>query len=681
MRDEYDRNRLEYLYSQFKSHEKFTLKIKTHVEVPQGNTGDSAKEMAKINVDLCRIRANLDEFKEKSKKVQEEWAISSNGILSMSANALRKVEIFTRDDIEKLEDKLLQLRGHLPSKDNNGPPGDISSSEDGSDTSDTDQDPFAHERSPHRPRKPIAQTHLRSASKGGKRIDYSSTGDSVSSTVLSESIDELIRSYGAKNVPSPFFLPATTYRDPGKVQHGVERNDARTKRQGLGPETVSDLSMAKSDKMTENSESFYGCRALDPNTMATELRTNSTLSSSISSSEQTSSGVGSAKYQESYGSREITESAQQVNSEKQSQRSWVQFNDSLSMREQPSSSIRGSPRVGSQPPDIKFDFSTPFDRLIRPFERTKRDVARPESAPAGTLKTKPGISDISRAMQQQESMLGQPELQEPVQNDEHPPTRASVSQVSLRDMPQMNTSTMGTDETLTGDYEESEIHTTKDTEYEDRKVRTNTMRDLSEYTDQELEAAQALVDMSRSGTDYSDSQQQGVDHSRTESCFLNETHPSEMPCPSAYQAGAQYGGLQYGGSVFNAAAQYNNHNSMPSGYGSYSQGYAQHYGTAPPYGFSQPPSVMYTMGPHTGPVHPTFYHGSFQQGYQTGGHPHLPHMDHGSHFGAVGSEMGAMNEQSAQEEQRFVRSQRAPEQKGDATMDNSMQANNDPFVG
>lgn len=679
MRADYDRNRLEYLYSQFKSHEMFTLKIKTHDAAPQGKTGDSVKEMSKINIDLCRIRANLDEFKEKSKKVQEEWATSSNGILAMSANALRKVEIFTRDDIEKLEDKLLQLQGHLPSKDNDGLSGETSSSEDGSDSSDTDQDPFAHERSPHRPRKPTAPAHLRSASKGGKRIDYSSTGDSSSSTFLSESIDELIRSHGDKNVPSPFFLPATTYRDPGKGQHGVERNDALTKRQSLGPEMVSDLSMAKSDKMTENSESSYGCQALDPNTMATELRSTSTLSSSITSSNQTSSGVESAQYQESHGPREITESAQQVKSEKKFQRSWVQVNDSVSVPAQPSSSIRGSPSVGSQLINIKFDFSTPMDRLILPFERTKRDVAPPESAPAGKLRTKPGISNISRAMQQQDHIFGQPEPQEPVQNDEHPSTRGNISQVSLRDMTQMNTSAVGTDETLTGDFSESEINTTKHTEDEDRKVRTNAMRDISEYSEQELEAAQALVDMSRSGINYSNSQQQGVDHSHTDSCFPNETHPSEMPCPSAYQGGDQYGGLQYGGPVYNAAAQYNN--TMPYGYASYGQGYAQQYGTAPPYGFSHQPGVMYTMGPHTGPVNPTYYHSSFQQGYQTGGHPHLPQTDQGSLFGAVGSEMHAMNEQSAQEEQKFARNPKAPQQKAGATMDKSMQADNDPFVG
>lgn len=679
MRADYDRNRLEYLYSQFKSHEMFTLKIKTQDAAPQGNTGDSVKEMAKINVDLCRIRANLDEFQEKSKKVQEEWATSSNGILAMSAKALRKVEIFTRNDIEKLEDKLLQLRGHLPSKDNDEPPSEIESSEDGSDSSETDQDPFAHERSPHRPRMPTAPAHLGSASKGGKRIDCSSTGDSSSSTFLSESIDELIRSYSDQSVPSPYFLPATTYRDPGKAQHDVERNEARTKRQSLGPETFSDLVMAKSDKMTENSESSYGCQALDPNTMATELRSTSTLTSSISSANQTPSGVESAKYQESYGSREITEPAQQVKSEKKFQRSWVKINDSVSMPAQPSSSIRGSPRVGGQHTNNKFDFSTPMDRLIRPFQRTKRDVARPESAPAGKLRTKPGISNISRAMKQQDRILGQPVPQEPIQNHEHPLIGGDSSQVFLRNMFQITTSAVGTDETLTGNYKESESDTTKDAEDEDHKVRAKVMRDPLQYSEQEMEAALALIEMSRQGVNDSNSQQQGVDHSHTDNFFPNETHPSQLPGPGGYQGGAYHDALYYDDPVFNAAAQDNN--TMPYGYASHGQGYAQQYGTAPPYGFSQQPGVMYALGPHTGPVHPTYYHGSFQQGHRIGRHPHLPHMDQGSHFGAVGNEMSAMNEQGAQEEQKFIRSQKAPEQKDATTLETSMQANNDPFVG
>lgn len=626
---------------------------------------------------MCCIRSDLDEFKEKSKKVQQEWATSSNGILSVSADALRTIEVHAREKMEKLEDKLLQLQGHLPPKYTDGSQSETASSEDGSDTSETDQDPFAHERSPHRPRMPTAPAYLGSASKGGKRLDRSSIGDSSASTALSDSIGELIRGRLDKNIPSPYFLPATKYRDPGEVQHVVERNDARNKRQSLKPETLSDASMAKSDKMTEHSESSYGCQNLDPNTMATEVRSHSTLSSSMSSFNQTSSGVGSAKHQESYGSREINDTTQQGKSEKTFQRSWVKINDSVSMPAQPSSSIRASPDVGGQPFN---GFSTPMDLLIHPFQRTKRAVERPESAPVSKLKTKPGFSNISRAMKQQTSILGQPWPQEPVQNHEHLSTGSEYAQVTLNNMPQMTTSALGTNETVTGNDKEFERNTSKDTEDEDCKVRTNTMRDLSEYTDQELEAAQALIDMSRSGINFSNPQQQGVDHSHNGSLFPNETHPSEMPGASAHQDGAQYGNMQYGCPVYNAAAHCsssNDNNTMPYGYASYGQGYTQQYGTAPPYGFSHLPGTMYAMGYHAGPVHTSYYHSSFQQGHQTDGHGHLSHIDQSSQPAASGS--GSEGE----EEPKFVRSQKATEQQDGTTaaMDRSAQANNDPFVG
>lgn len=757
MRAQYERDRLGYFYARYKGHELFSIdasidnfkfletQLEKYIAIFEDHNRESLEDKkAKILRYLSKFRNDMNEVQNLWNQVREYGLTSSNPLLHMYVNALREVEINTRSAMELLENEYGRLDRQLPPKESDVSPDKVESSQHGSDTRKTNP------------------SHSRVVAQGGMQAEYSTTSDSYSSTDLSESamaINDRVKN--DVRCPSPYFLPQTTYRDPGKTKHSVERIGDRSKRQSLAAEaTLGGPSVAKADKRagqveqpttiasmhsdevpghdtttkqakasreqykhslnkdgetkklvnldetTEGSESSDGYFIIDPTTMATELRTNSTMSSGISSSSRTQSvsGIGLPKWQDINGWRESIKSSQkQQGSEKKFKKAWVSsVGDSVSMPSQPSSFIRSGRRAGDQPSSNKDNNSgisnnsnsntSDFGSLFggggptQPFQRTKRADARPESTPAGKLKTKPGLSDISGAAREQErNTIAQPLSQRPTMSVDVKKPVAGSSKAA---------------------------ETAKD---EDIKVRMQAaMDDLKRSTMKlkEVDAALALMQMSRMGDNHSNSQQQpqqkqpqGLDPSRTNNVYQQTPQSSAAPGPSSSrQGGTQFygGGLQYGGPVHSAAAvasQYNNttmpYSSVPYGPLLYGQGFAQQNDPALPYGYPRPPHPMYAMGPPPAACYypmgvPSYYHSSFQQGlYQpgaTGGY-----RQGFQQHGAIGSEMQAMNQQGgAQAAQTFVRSQKAREQqkqqqqqkkkKDTANMDKSEGANDNPFV-
>lgn len=285
MRAQYDRDRLGYLYAHFKSYELFPDtaaaeknksrddQIEVYAAALQDHISDPIEDKKiKIHARLLQIRTELEEYKEKSKNVQEEWAISPNQILRMGANALREVEICGRADIEMLENELGDLRGELPPKNIDGSPGRIASGQYGSEMGAQSKSKFplaVNQRAPSIPRSPTVPVHSRSASKLGVRIGKSSTGDESSSTARSDStmaVDDRVQRYLMGSVHSPTFYVPSTYLDATNKQHDMDGIVARAKRQSLNPETLSDLSMVKSDKLPKPAERT-GFAGLDPATL------------------------------------------------------------------------------------------------------------------------------------------------------------------------------------------------------------------------------------------------------------------------------------------------------------------------------------------------------------------------------------------------------------------------------
>lgn len=761
MRLQYERDRLGYFHSRYKGHELFSIdasvddykfleyQLALYTAIFKVDNSDSLEEKkTKIQAYLSQFHIDLNEVQDQWNKVKEKWLTSSNHIHHVDPSTLREVEANTRAGIELLENELDRLQGQLPPKESDGTPG---SSQRGSDMGKTNPQPLVNKPPPTLPTSPTIPVHSRVVPKGGMQVDSSSADDSYSSTDLSESamaINDRLK-HDVRSA-SPFLLPQTTYRDPGKTKHSVERAVDRSTRQSLAPETLSDPSVAKSDKRVEqvqqptigglhpdefpgydptikqekasrkryshspkkdadnkkfdnfdetaeDSDSSQGPVIIDPTTMASELRTNSTMSSSSSSRAQSVSGIGLPKWQDINGWRETIRSSQkQEGNEKKFKKSWFNVNDSLSMPAQPSSFIRTDRRAGDQPSSssnnsITSDFSSLFGAPTQPFQRTKRGVARPESTPVGKLRTKPGLSDISRVAMKQERSIAQPLSQMSSMTHQLPSTGGYLPQGSLSETSQTAPMPIGTKIPLTSSYKESKINTTiKKAEDEDIKVRTQTVIDDLERSTlrlKELNAAHALIQMSRMGdkdSNLQQQQQQGLAHSRTDDIRHKTAQSSEAPGPSGHQDGPQsYGGLQYGGPVHSTTSQYNTMPYGPDSYGhqGYHQGYAQRYDPAQQYGYPQQPHPMYAMGPPADQAGLTYYRSSFQRGHQTAGHRQMPHMDQGPQHGAIGSEMQAMEQQQvAQEEQTFVRSQKAREQKETTNMDKSTEANNNPFV-
>lgn len=136
-RAQYDRDRLDYLYTHCSSHKSFhsppapspqtdtttdtapfllhrdkQIQIYTTALTDRIIDPFTAKKKT-ISSRLARTRHELDEFNDTSAKHRQDWATSSNRILRMAANALREIVVRVEEDLCMLEDELGRLDGVL----------------------------------------------------------------------------------------------------------------------------------------------------------------------------------------------------------------------------------------------------------------------------------------------------------------------------------------------------------------------------------------------------------------------------------------------------------------------------------------------------------------------------------------------------------------------------------------
>ncbi|KAG8163956.1 hypothetical protein KVR01_005874 [Diaporthe batatas] len=142
-RAQYDRDRLEYLYKQFSSHEAFppttsvpTANIKgrdDQIQVYASTLAERVRDPAEdkrraISRRIEAVRAELDEFNERSGRQRQDWATSANRVLRMAGNALCEVVVCAEEDLRMLEDELGRADGRLPPRDGpDGPSGRVTS--------------------------------------------------------------------------------------------------------------------------------------------------------------------------------------------------------------------------------------------------------------------------------------------------------------------------------------------------------------------------------------------------------------------------------------------------------------------------------------------------------------------------------------------------------------------------
>lgn len=141
-RAQYDRDRLEYLYKQFSTHEAFPptasipsanikgrddqIQVYTATLVERVKDPIEDKKRA-INRRIDTIRNELDEFNEKSGRQRQDWATSTNRVLRMAGNALCEVVVCAEEDLRMLEDELGRIDGKLSPRDPDGPAGRVTS--------------------------------------------------------------------------------------------------------------------------------------------------------------------------------------------------------------------------------------------------------------------------------------------------------------------------------------------------------------------------------------------------------------------------------------------------------------------------------------------------------------------------------------------------------------------------
>ncbi|KAJ0124260.1 hypothetical protein J7T55_005598 [Diaporthe amygdali] len=141
-RAQYDRDRLEYLYRHFSTHDAFppTASIPSsgiksrddQIQVYASTLVDRVKDPIEdkkkaVNRRLETIRNELDEFNEISGKQRQDWATSNNRVLRMAGNALCEVVVCAEEDLRMLEDELGRIDGTLAPKDLDGPAGRVTS--------------------------------------------------------------------------------------------------------------------------------------------------------------------------------------------------------------------------------------------------------------------------------------------------------------------------------------------------------------------------------------------------------------------------------------------------------------------------------------------------------------------------------------------------------------------------
>lgn len=192
-RRQYDSDRLVYLQAQFGDYGNFSDQEKDrdeHIQLYSKQLVDRVRDpidvkKTAIQGRIARIKSDLEEYNEKSDRIRQEWATSSNEVLRMGGNALREIVVCAEEDVLMLEDEVGRLDGILEPKDQDGPKGRVTSGQYGSElgpglkgnqpTRPTNQ------RVPSIPRSPIFPCEPLSASKLGIDTEESSGNDDSSS--------------------------------------------------------------------------------------------------------------------------------------------------------------------------------------------------------------------------------------------------------------------------------------------------------------------------------------------------------------------------------------------------------------------------------------------------------------------------------------------------------------------
>ncbi|ROW00648.1 hypothetical protein VSDG_03206 [Cytospora chrysosperma] len=187
-RAQYDRDRLEYLYKHFNTHESFPAvtaslptrsltsrdeQIQVYATTLVDRVKDPIEEKKKAIIRrIATIRNEVDEFNELSLKQRQDWATSSNHVLRMAGNALCEVVVCAEEDLRMLEDELGRVDGVLEPRDKDGPAGRVTSGQYGSEISSMNMlkgrpRVLMDQRIPSVPRSPTVPIHPKSASKLG----------------------------------------------------------------------------------------------------------------------------------------------------------------------------------------------------------------------------------------------------------------------------------------------------------------------------------------------------------------------------------------------------------------------------------------------------------------------------------------------------------------------------------
>ncbi|KUI58303.1 Chaperone protein DnaJ [Cytospora mali] len=236
-RAQYDRDRLEYLYTHFNAHESFPAtttnlptrsltsrdeQIQVYATTLVDRVKDPIEEKKKAIIRrIATIRNEVDEFNELSLKQRQDWATSTNRVLRMAGNALCEVVVCAEEDLRMLEDELGRVDGVLEPKDKDGPAGRVTSGPYGSDISamimlNGKPSVLMNQRVPSVPRSPTVPIHPKSASKLGVQAQDIS-GKNKDDTPSSEASEAVTEIRGGDRVDAFLLGPNHIRRQPKKT--------------------------------------------------------------------------------------------------------------------------------------------------------------------------------------------------------------------------------------------------------------------------------------------------------------------------------------------------------------------------------------------------------------------------------------------------------------------------------
>lgn len=266
-RGQYDRDRLEYLYTHFNTHESFATAANLparfltardeQIQVYAVNLIDRVKDPIEekkkaIIRRIATIRNEVAEFNELSLEQRQDWATSSNRVLRMAGNALCEVVVCAEEDLRMLEDELGRVDGVLEPKDKDGPAGRVTSGRYGSEISSMSMlkgkpSVLMNQRVPSVPRSPTVPIHPKSASKlgvQGQEISGLKNGDTPSS----EGTEVITKVVGNDRVNDFLLGPTCPKPQPHNITDASKETSAAEKPQAHMSSFVGAIKKASDDR-------------------------------------------------------------------------------------------------------------------------------------------------------------------------------------------------------------------------------------------------------------------------------------------------------------------------------------------------------------------------------------------------------------------------------------------------